>query len=159
MTKVLMIHVDKCVGCRNCELSCSFFHEGVFRPRVSRVHAYTWEREGLSVPMMCQHCDDAPCVSVCPTGAMSQSKATGRVNWNNDLCIKCKMCTVVCPFGNAVYESEGNRIIKCDLCDGDPECVRFCPSEALTYIEDTIAVRSRKKAYAAKFREAFKEVS
>jgi Fe-S-cluster-containing hydrogenase component 2 len=69
------------------------------------------------------------------------------------------MCTVVCPFGNAVYESEGNRIIKCDLCDGDPECVRFCPSEALTYIEDTIAVRSRKKAYAAKFREAFKEVS
>ena len=45
------------------------------------------------------------------------------------------------------------------MCKGDPECVRFCPSEALTYVEDTIAVRARKKAFAAKFKEAFKEVS
>ena len=50
-------------------------------------------------------------------------------------------------------------IIKCDMCKGDPECVRFCPNEALTYVEDTIAVRARKKAFAAKFKEPFKEVS
>jgi Fe-S-cluster-containing hydrogenase component 2 len=156
--KVLMIHPDKCTGCRNCELACSVFHEGEFRPRVSRVHAYSWEKEGISVPMMCQQCDNAPCVSVCPSGAMSQIKATGLVSWNSNLCIRCRMCTIACPFGNAVYDSGSKNILKCDQCNGDPECVRFCPNEALTYLDDTIAVRSREKAFAAKFREAFKEV-
>jgi len=69
------------------------------------------------------------------------------------------MCTIACPFGNAVYDSGTNNIIKCNLCEGDPECVRFCPNEALTFVEGNVAVRSRKKAYAAKFKEAFKEVS
>jgi len=66
---------------------------------------------------------------------------------------------MACPFGNAVYDAAGRAIIKCDMCKGDPECVRFCPNEALTYVEDTIAVRARKKAFAAKFKEPFKEVS
>ena len=70
MANVLMIHPDKCTGCRNCELACSFEHEGQFRPGASRVQAYTWEREGMSVPMMCQQCDDAACITVCPTGAI-----------------------------------------------------------------------------------------
>jgi Fe-S-cluster-containing hydrogenase component 2 len=69
------------------------------------------------------------------------------------------MCTVACPFGNAVCDAASGSIIKCDMCKGDPECVKFCPSEALTYVEDTIAVRARNKAFAAKFKEAFKEVS
>ena len=159
MKKVLMIHADKCIGCRNCELACSFSHEGAFRPRHSSVHAYSWEREGISVPMMCQHCEEAPCVSVCPTGAMHLNEANGLVEWSKNTCIRCKMCTAACPFGNAVYDATGGSIIKCDMCKGDPECVRFCPMEALTYVEDTIAVRARKKAFAAKFKEAFKEVS
>ncbi|MEN6310207.1 MAG: 4Fe-4S dicluster domain-containing protein [Acidobacteriota bacterium] len=159
MAKVIMIHADKCTGCRNCELACSFIQEGAFRPLLARVHAYSWEREGVSVPMMCQHCEDAPCITVCPTGAMHRNKATDTVDWNSTTCIKCRMCTIACPFGNAVYDSQTNRIIKCNMCNGDPECVRFCPSEALTYAEGTVAVRSRKKAYAAKFKEAFKEAS
>jgi Fe-S-cluster-containing hydrogenase component 2 len=81
------------------------------------------------------------------------------VRWDAGLCILCKMCTVACPFGNAVYNASDQKIIKCDMCQGDPECVRFCPSGALTYVEDTIAVRDRKKAFAAKFKAAFKEVS
>jgi len=159
MKKVLMIHADKCTGCRNCELACSFSHEGAFQPRYSSVHAYSWEREGISVPMMCQHCDDAPCVSVCPTGAMHENEANARVEWDQGLCILCKMCTVACPFGNAVYDASNKRIIKCDMCKGDPECARFCPNGALVYLDDTLAVRDRKKAFASKFRAAFKEVS
>jgi len=68
------------------------------------------------------------------------------------------MCTIACPFGNAVYDASSKNILKCDQCNGDPECVRFCPSEALTYLEDTVAVRSREKAFTAKFKEVFKEV-
>jgi Fe-S-cluster-containing hydrogenase component 2 len=67
------------------------------------------------------------------------------------------MCTVACPFGNAIYDVSTGNILKCDTCDGDPECVRFCPDGALEYTDDTIATRSRKKAFAAKFKQAFME--
>ena len=160
MAKVLMIHPDKCTGCRNCELACSFVHESQFRPSASRVQAYTWEREGMSVPMMCQQCDDAACVTVCPTGAMHRSTAMANlVDWNADTCIRCKMCTIACPFGNARYDAASSSIFKCDTCQGAPECVTFCPSGALEFLDDEQHVSSRKKAYAAKFKDAFQEVS
>jgi len=66
MTKLLMIHPEKCTGCENCVLACSFHHEKDFRPAATRIHVFTWEREGISVPMMCQQCGDAPCIKVCP---------------------------------------------------------------------------------------------
>jgi len=159
MAKILMIHPDKCTGCRNCELACSFVHEDQFRPGASRVQAYTWEREGMSVPMMCQQCDAAACVTVCPTGAMHYSTTmAGLVDWDEGTCIRCKMCTIACPFGNARYDAASSSIFKCDNCQGAPECVAFCPTGALEYIDDEQHVRARKKAYAAKFKDAFQEV-
>ncbi len=159
MAKILMIHPDKCTGCQNCMLACAESHEGEFRLRASRVHVFTWEREGMSVPMMCQHCDNAPCIPVCPTGAMHRNAADGLVAWDGNKCIRCRMCVQACPFGNAVYDAASGNILKCDYCEGAPECVKFCPDGALTYTDDTISTRSRKKAFAAKFKEAFKEVS
>ena len=79
MTKVLMIHPDKCTGCHNCSLACAYGHEGQFRPAGTRVHVYTWEREGFSVPMMCQQCDEASCMKVCPTGALHRAKGSALV--------------------------------------------------------------------------------
>lgn len=158
MAKVLMIHPDKCTGCRSCELACSFQHGGAFQPTTSRVHVYTWEREGMSVPMMCQQCDPAACVSVCPTGAMHQNKAAGVVEWDGARCISCKMCTMACPFGNAAYEAATNSILKCDLCNGDPQCATACTAQAIQYITDSMATRARKKGFATKFKEAFQEV-
>ena len=158
--KLIMINPDKCTGCKNCELACSFVHERQFRPGASRVQAYTWEREGMSVPMLCQQCDDAACVKVCPTGAMHRSsKLANLVEWNEKVCIRCKMCTVACPFGNARYDGASSSIFKCDTCMGAPECVTFCPNGALEYVEDEQQVRSRKKAFAARFKNAFQEVS
>ena len=158
MSKILMIHPDKCTGCNNCVLACSFHHEGVFRPSASRVHVYNWEREQISVPMMCQQCDNAPCINVCPTAAMHRNPESGVVEWDEAKCIRCRMCVQACPFGNAVYDSLTNKILKCDTCDGDPECVLACPNQALEFTEDTISTRSRKKAFATKFKEAFQEV-
>lgn len=68
------------------------------------------------------------------------------------------MCTLACPFGCAVYDAATSAILKCDLCQGNPECVQFCPNKALEYEDDTLATRSRKKAFSAKFKEAFSEV-
>ena len=155
MAKMLMIHPDKCTGCQNCALACAFSHDGgALRLRTARVHVFSWEREGFSVPMMCQQCTEAACVSVCPTGAMHRLTPTGRVEWDANKCIRCRMCTLACPFGNAVYDARSNGIQKCDNCQGKPECVAFCPNQALEFTEDTLSTRSRMKAFAAKFKEA-----
>ena len=157
MAKVLMIHAEKCTGCHNCSLACSFVHEGQFRPPATRVHVYSWEREGFSVPMMCQQCDTASCVKVCPTAAMHRTPGTTLVEYTKAKCIGCRMCTIACPFGNAVYDSFTGSIIKCDTCVGDPACVAYCPNQALEFVDDNISTRTRKKAFAAKFKEAFQE--
>jgi len=159
MAKLLMIHPEKCTGCRNCELACAFSHDGGgLRLRTARVHVFSWEREGFSVPMMCQQCADAACISVCPTGAMHRAGPGGRVEWEANKCIRCRMCTLACPFGNAVYDAAGNAILKCDECSGDPECVKACPNQALEWVDDTVATYSRKKAFSQKFKEALQEV-
>ncbi len=155
MANILMIHADKCTGCRSCELACSFGKEGRFRPRATRVHVYSWERDGIAVPMMCQQCDDALCAAVCTTGAMRRNRATGVVDWDARKCIRCRMCVQACPFGNVVYDGATGGLLKCDNCHGKPECVTFCPNGALEYVEDTISTRSRKKAFAARFKDAF----
>ncbi|HTO61667.1 MAG TPA: 4Fe-4S dicluster domain-containing protein [Bradyrhizobium sp.] len=157
MAKMLMIHADKCTGCRNCELACSMSHEGAFRLQATSVHVYTWEREGFSVPMMCQQCSDAPCVKVCTPNALTRDATTGLVNLNHAKCIGCKMCVQACPFGNAVWDEAANKIHKCDTCGGDPQCAKFCPSHALEWVDDTVATRDRKRAFAAKFKDAFSE--
>ena len=159
MAKILMIHPEKCTGCKNCTLACSYAKEGQFRPVASRIHVYTWEREGFSVPIMCQQCNHAPCVSVCPSGAMHLMAGETVVLYDSTNCIRCRMCVQVCPFGNAVYDSLTNSILKCDNCNGLPACVELCPTKALTFDDETISTRSRKKAFASKLKDAFQEAS
>ncbi len=159
MGKILMIHPDKCTGCKNCVSACSYTKETRFRPAASRVHVYSWDREGISVPMMCQQCSDAPCVSVCPTGAMHRIPGDTLIGYDLKKCIRCRMCVQACPFGNAVYDSITDSIIKCDTCAGDPACARMCPTGALVFVDENVSTRSRKKAFALKFKEAFKEVA
>ena len=98
-----MIHPDKCTGCRSCELACSMQQEGDFRPKASRIHVYTWEREGFSVPMMCQQCHDAPCIPVCMPKALPQRRdrpgrpRCGQMHRLQDV-------RPACPFGNASWD-------------------------------------------------------
>ncbi len=73
-------------------------------------------------------------------------------------CIRCKMCTNACPFGNTTFDVELDRILKCDLCGGDPQCAKYCPSGAINYVPDTAANAAKKRLAAGKFRELFREV-
>ena len=157
MSKLLMIHPDRCTGCRNCSLACSFTHEGQFRPAATRVHVYTWERQGFSVPLMCQQCDDASCMKVCPTGALHRARGTTLVELERSRCIGCRMCTIACPFGAVTYDGVTESILKCDTCAGAPECVKACPVQALEFVDDAVSTRSRKKAFAARLKNAFEE--
>ena len=159
MARVMMIHPDKCTGCRNCELACSFEQEGSFRIGASRIHTMTWEREGFAVPLMCQQCDDAACVNVCPTAAMHHGpEGSNLVEFDTDLCIGCKLCVIACPFGAVRYDSVAKSIAKCDTCAGTPQCVEMCPNGALEFVDDAEQTRSRKLAVANKFKTIFEDV-
>ncbi len=159
MSKMLMIYPERCSGCHECELACSFFHDAEFRPHTSRIQVSSWEMEGLSIPTTCMQCEDAPCAAACPAGALSYEPENSRVAWDEKKCIGCRMCTLACPFGAIVFEAAKRRIIKCDLCDGNPECVRVCPESAIVFVEDTDAARVRKKELAIGFKKLFEEVA
>ena len=146
MSKVLMIHPDKCNGCRECELACSARQNGEFRQPLSLIRVGTFEREGLSVPSACQQCYTAACVAVCPTSALTNNREAGVVELNRSNCNGCRLCVIACPFGNAEFDEETKAVLRCDLCDGDPECVKVCKPRALEYVENCLAAASRKQA-------------
>jgi Fe-S-cluster-containing hydrogenase component 2 len=68
----VVVDPSKCVGCNICELWCSYEHEGVFSRSLSRISVITYERLGFDYPVVCQQCEPAPCVELCPTGALSK---------------------------------------------------------------------------------------
>lgn len=148
MAKVLYIDYHKCTGCRTCEQVCSVKHDGILNPMRSRIKVMKWEAEGLYVPMSCQQCQDAPCMNVCPVKAISRDDEMGLVEVDYDVCIGCRSCVAVCPFGAMGFNVIDRRVFKCDLCDGDPQCVRFCDVKAIEYI-DAEAVADDKKRDAA----------
>lgn len=154
LSKILMISPEKCIGCRSCELACSFSKYNEFNPKHSAVTVITYEEAAVSVPVMCMQCDDAFCVKVCPVGA-SRKTENGAVVIDENKCIGCKMCLSVCPLGNISYNSAEKKIIKCNLCNGDPKCAEFCPAGAIQYKEGTEANLSKKKVTADKFKELF----
>ena len=158
MKKVLYIDHEKCTGCRLCELVCSVVHDGVSNPARSRIKVVKWESEGVYVPISCQQCDDAPCMNVCPSKALSRDEDTQAVIVDYTLCIGCRSCVAVCPFGAITYNVIDGKIIKCDLCGGEPQCVRFCDVNTLSYVEADRVGDNRKRGAAKKIYTAQKEV-
>ena len=134
----MLIDTSKCVGCYACRVSCQrqngliptedFIHyvdlENGTYPNVSIEH----------VPIQCMHCEDAPCQTVCPTGA-TYTTDDGVVRVDQDKCIGCKYCMAVCPYQARVINEETGTVDKCRLCasdftDGTPNC--SCVSACLT---------------------------
>ncbi|MCK4764802.1 MAG: 4Fe-4S dicluster domain-containing protein [Candidatus Aminicenantes bacterium] len=159
MSKVLKIDYEKCTGCRQCELVCSVFHEGVSNPSRARINVVKWESEGLYIPMSCQQCEDAPCMSICPMKAISRDKELDYVKIDYDICIGCRTCVAVCPFGGMGFDVIGKKVIKCDLCDGDPQCVRFCEVKAVEYVEADRQGMDKKREAALKQSQAEKKAA
>jgi len=158
MDKILIVQPEKCTGCRTCELTCSFTRTDEFNPELSRISVLSYEKIGFSVPMVCQQCGIAACMKVCSVGAITKNAATGAMEVQDSKCIGCKMCTIACPFGAIHYHVETNIVSKCDLCGGDPACVKLCPSGAITYQEANMGSLTKRKAFAARFKDVFEEV-
>jgi Fe-S-cluster-containing hydrogenase component 2 len=150
MQKTLHINPDKCTGCLQCEMACSYENYGIFAPARSRIKVFDFHETGRKVPYTCTQCDEAWCLHSCPVEAITLDKATGAKIVNETTCVGCKVCTISCPFGTINYVQETGKVQKCDLCGGDPACATACPTGAITYVDANWTGLDRMQAWANK---------
>jgi len=150
MQRSLHINPEKCTGCVQCELACSYDNEGVFNPSKSRIKVFKFHDEGRFVPYTCTQCSDAWCQQACPVDAITVDAATGAKIVNDATCVGCKVCTIACPFGTVNYNADTGKVIKCDLCGGDPECVKACPTDAITFVDANWTGLDKMRTWALK---------
>jgi len=144
MRGVIVVDVGKCLGCRSCEVRCAVehsrsktLHDAVRESPVPRPRVRVEPVDALAVPLHCRHCEDAPCVKVCPSGALEKPAAEEPVRVGSDRCVGCGWCVIACPFGVIAMDEAGRAVINCDLClerlrrDEPPACVEGCPTGAL----------------------------
>ncbi len=133
--KVIVFNPEKCIGCRTCELVCSVKHLGVVSPLRSRIRILK-NGEYVFVPARCRQCEDPLCLMVCPVKAITRDEELGIIKIDYDRCRGCRLCTEICPFGGPLMDFKERKIIACDLCEGDPTCVKLCSGDALEYVEE-----------------------
>lgn len=115
----------KCSGCRKCEIACSLHHENRIWPEASRVRVFMLV-PGADFPHLCAQCENYPCVKACPFQALSVNRKTSAVAVDKEKCTGCGKCTEACPGRVPHLHPAKKKIVICDLCDGDPECVKVC---------------------------------
>ncbi|HYG54667.1 MAG TPA: 4Fe-4S dicluster domain-containing protein [Burkholderiales bacterium] len=157
----LLIDLDTCVGCHACAVACKEWNEqshvsgpladyepygekpsGVWFNRIRHFEAGEYpQSKTVNVPMSCLHCEDADCVTVCPTGA-SYKRADGIVLVDQDKCMGCNLCSWACPYGARELDRDSGTMKKCTLCvdrihnadlpeeERQPACVLACPTHA-----------------------------
>lgn len=134
MVKTLVVEDDSCTGCNACILTCSFTHEGYYSFRKSRIYIHKNEEKADNHPKVCIQCEEAPCLDICPTDALSRNGDTGAIQLDSESCTGCKLCVSACPYGGVLFDEEDEQPLICDLCGGEPECVKTCKlPNAITY--------------------------
>ncbi len=132
--KRLFVDLDRCIGCGSCAAACARVLGGVSSIRYARLS------EQVEVPTACRHCTEAPCLNVCPSGAIERDE-DGVVTRNQLLCVGCRSCVIACPFGSLADDFLDHTAVKCDLCHVRvergllPACVATCASGARTFEE------------------------
>ena len=142
----MVIVGDRCIGCDACHVACKVEWDvpaikDAYRTKVFEVEGF--DKHGNPtisfLPTLCNHCDNAPCVDVCPTGASFQREEDGIVLVEPDMCIGCKACMVACPYEARYYDEQKGSVDKCTFCAPrinqglDPACVATCVGESRNF--------------------------
>lgn len=125
----LFVDVDKCTGCHVCQLICSFSHFGLFIPSKSFIRVeigYPYTKK----PITCTLCEE--CVDACVQEALAIDPKLGCISVNRIKCNGCEECIEVCSLHLPIFDEKEGIPIFCDLCGGDPLCVKWCPKDAIT---------------------------
>lgn len=154
---------ELCTGCHVCEAICSFTKEGNIRPRASRIQVHIDPFGGTVenfMPKPCLQCEIPHCIFVCPVDAMYVDAKTGARVIDEDKCIGCGKCAQACGSyfdpSRIIFHPDKKVYVKCDLCMGAPECVKWCPNGALKYVKYSEFVEKGKR-YQLNFVEAFEK--
>ncbi|MEM4717844.1 MAG: 4Fe-4S dicluster domain-containing protein [Desulfurococcaceae archaeon] len=121
----ILVDVSRCTGCRLCEIACSLRHEKTIWPSASRIQVFE-PYPGAPVPILCVQCYDYPCVNNCSFNALYIDENVGSVMVIPDNCTLCGSCKYACPSQIPRIIPGKKHVIICDLCNGDPECVKIC---------------------------------
>lgn len=141
MTKyAFVIDQRKCIGCHACTVACKAEHDvpiGVYRTWVKYIEKGEFPNSRrYFLVNRCNHCDDAPCVAICPTRALFKRK-DGIVDFDSSRCIGCKSCMQACPYDALYIDPYSHTAAKCNYCAHrteiglEPACVVVCPEHAI----------------------------
>jgi len=158
MEKVLVVDYEKCCGCDYCMIACSFAHENLVQMSKSRVKVYHNESEALSIPMLCEHCEEPLCIPACPLEAISKDPGTGVVSIDGEKCTACRLCISHCPYSAIRIDPDSNKASICDLCGGDPKCANGCMPDAIQWLDAKPSVLWKKKQNSEKRRKILEYV-
>ena len=126
MRKHLVVDPPECTGCDSCMLTCSFEHERSFSIEKARIWVEKDNEWAEFTPRVCIQCNEAPCIASCPVDALSRDERTGATIVDRETCNGCQICVTACPFDGIRFDDTDGVPLICDLCGGDPACVKFC---------------------------------
>lgn len=151
----IVVDFSKCTGCRTCETVCAAFnhpvviegqsYQGLGNPWLSNIKVHGFNPD-VDVPMVCSLCDDAPCIAACPVPpdlfsghkALYHHPENGSVHNDRKRCVGCGQCAKACKnlrTGVISQYLDGKPFGMCSLCDGEPQCVKYCSYHALKLVE------------------------
>ena len=135
----IAVDYARCTGCRTCETECALSHEKTFDITRSRIRVYHFE-PSLDIASLCAGCNDAPCLEACPKDvvAITRDSLTGAILLSEAKCIGCRACLNACAKDRSDVirmSRDGSKALGiCDLCGGDPACVKACPEQCLSIV-------------------------
>lgn len=155
--KKLFCHLEKCLGCKSCELACAVGHsksknlysavkekplpkQRMFVQSCLLAEKVTVSQPGgvsrrWFYPLQCRHCEEPTCLYACMSAAISKDSENGVVSIDKNRCVGCGMCIMSCPFGALIMDKDEKITLKCDLCFEKDElaCVAACPTKSLFF--------------------------
>lgn len=159
MSHAFYLDIDRCTGCFACVVACmdqndlQMGSEPTAWRQVFQIETDSPPDIRIQyISLACMHCEDAPCLMACPTGAIAREPGTRVIRVNSELCIGCHSCSIACPFGVPRFGKDG-VMQKCHFCSVrlenglEPACVRVCPTKALQYGDpNQLAIEVERKA-------------
>lgn len=149
---VIYVKPDRCMGCKSCEIGCAVQHsEGktlfsaLLEIPAPMKRLFVETAEGVKMPILCRHCDDAPCLNACISGCLYKDE-NGFIRRKKERCVGCWTCLMVCPFGVVTRDVNKHLAVKCDRCHklDVPACVTACPTKALV-VKDLDQIPKEKR--------------